>query len=231
MSPDGRHVVAVATDGEGEQSLWLRAMGALTWRQLPATAGAFAPFWSPDSRAIAFSRVHRLQQLTLVGEEVRTICEGLSIGGTWNQDGVILFGRPGGIYRASANGGNPVAVVAGGGLWPVFLPNGRQFLYVSVRGEMGIHLASLDSPDDTLVVPLTANDVGVLGFTVPNYVLYVRSRALMAQAIDLTKKAALGGPIRVAEGIELRPPSSSFSVTPAGGLVYSSASYTVSDLA
>jgi Tol biopolymer transport system component len=230
VSPDGRHIVAVVTDGNGQRSLWLRSMDALAWRPLRATAGALAPFWSPDSRAVGFSRFDQLQQVTLDSQEVRTICDGLALGGTWNQDGVILFGRPDGIYRVSANGGTPEAVVQGDGMWPLFLPNGRQFLFVAVRGEMGIHLMSLGSREHTLLVPLAANDVGVLGFTPPNHLLYVRNRMLMAQAIDVEAAKTIGEPVRVAEGVELRPPSSSFSVAATGPLVYSSASYTLSDL-
>ena len=69
-------------------------------------------------------------------------------GGSWNRDGVILFGATGGsqgdgttqvLQRVSASGGAPVPAatldVAYGETshrWPHFLPDGRHFLYDAV---------------------------------------------------------------------------------------------------
>ena len=102
---------------------WIRS----PWRPLVGTEGAFAPFWSWDSRAVAFSRPDKLQQIAIATGEVRTIHEGLAIGGSWNQEGVILFSDPSGIHRVSASGGAAVAVTDAardnvGHMWPAFLP-------------------------------------------------------------------------------------------------------------
>jgi hypothetical protein len=65
-------------------------------------------------------------------------------GGTWNQDGVIVFNPSGhlsgGLYRVSAAGGTPTRVTtpdASHGVnshrWPMFLPDGKHFLYLAAN--------------------------------------------------------------------------------------------------
>src|SRR5262249_53203615 len=53
LSPDGRYIVFVAS-GDGPQRLWLRALNKTEAQALAGTEGADYPFWSPDSRSIAF---------------------------------------------------------------------------------------------------------------------------------------------------------------------------------
>jgi serine/threonine protein kinase len=53
ISPDGRRLVFVAS-GDGPPRLWLRPLEAVTAQPLAGTEGAAYPFWSPDSRSVAF---------------------------------------------------------------------------------------------------------------------------------------------------------------------------------
>ena len=55
VSPDGRPVVFCARNEAGEITLWVRSLDAPRARELPGTAGAFLPFWSPDGRSVASS--------------------------------------------------------------------------------------------------------------------------------------------------------------------------------
>jgi DNA-binding winged helix-turn-helix (wHTH) protein len=54
VSPDGRHVAFVATDLEGTDRLWTRSIASPVPRPLAGAEGAFQPFWSADSKFIAF---------------------------------------------------------------------------------------------------------------------------------------------------------------------------------
>jgi serine/threonine protein kinase len=57
ISPDGRHLAFLATGSDGSIRVWVRDMESLVERMLPdALVGQAAPppFWSPDSRFIAF---------------------------------------------------------------------------------------------------------------------------------------------------------------------------------
>ena len=44
------------------------------------------------------------------------------------------------------------------------------------------------------------NDLTVLGFTEPDYLLFVQDRILMAQRLDVANRSLVGDVIRIAEG-------------------------------
>ena len=85
----------------------------------------------------------------------RLLCDAPGGRGAWNRDGVIVFsgGRTSrSLQRVPAVGGVPTPVTQAGGpvngRAPVFLPDGRRFLYVvggAAEGNTGVHVASLDS--------------------------------------------------------------------------------------
>ena len=53
LSPDARHLAYVGMNGQTRQ-LWLRALDGTTAQPVAGTRGASSPFWSPDSRYVAF---------------------------------------------------------------------------------------------------------------------------------------------------------------------------------
>src|SRR5205814_1866517 len=98
VSPDGRRLVFTGVNADGNRLLWMHSMDALGAVPLAGTEAAYLPFWSPDSRSVAFfSLTGELKKMDISGGPPQTICElgppGVSgAGGSWNQDGVILFG-------------------------------------------------------------------------------------------------------------------------------------------
>ena len=55
LSPDGRRMAFEAPGPDGQTMLWVRSLDSLDARALPGTEGAApGPFWSPDSRYLAF---------------------------------------------------------------------------------------------------------------------------------------------------------------------------------
>jgi len=191
-SPDGHYVVMQAV-GDGGQ-LWIRSLDSLQTQQLAGTEDATFPFWSPDSRYIGFFTATQLKKIAVNGGPSQTLCDAPnSRGGTWSRDGVIVFAPVNGnegLSRVPAAGGAPVAVTKNDGgthRWPLFLPDGRRFLYLANDGKVnGIHVASLDSKDDRRLVldesnpqylaPSTGNPVG--------HLLFVRQQTLVAQPVD-----------------------------------------------
>ncbi len=92
VSPDGRYLVFAA--GSGDQSaslLWLRPLDSLAARPLPGTEGGNFPFWSPDSKSIAFFANGKLQRADIAGGAPLVLCDATGGGGDWSRDGVILF--------------------------------------------------------------------------------------------------------------------------------------------
>ena len=230
LSPDGRHLVFVATT-EGRRSLWLRPLGSLTAQSLPGTEGVSGiPFWSPDSRSIGFAAKGELRKLDLTGGAPQTLCilpadvGATFIVGAWNRDGAILFSDRTGIYRVPAAGGEPVLALrlypSGLYRWPVFLPDGRRFLFVKTptQGAAEIHLAALDSQETTRLLAADSQARYANG-----HLFFARAGALLAQPFDADGLKLMGEPFVVADkvSVTVNPISrGNFSVSDNGSLVY-----------
>src|SRR6185437_4345788 len=159
---------------------------------LAGTKGAASPFWSPDSRSIAFFSENKLKKISITGGAPQILCNAPALGGTWNREGVIVFGGGGALSRGPETGGVPVKIADSGPgtfRWPAFLPDGKSLLYMSPPGGplSGIDLTSLDNPKQ--IRRLTAE------ITNPQYVppqaggsvghlLFVRGGTLVAQPVD-----------------------------------------------
>jgi serine/threonine protein kinase len=106
---------------------------------LAGTEGALGPFWSPDSRTIAFLSGTQLKRMDIDGGSGQILTPGvpLPLGGSWNNRGTIIFGNnpSAPIFRVSATGGEPTAATRvetpkqRGHEFPQFLPDGRHFLF------------------------------------------------------------------------------------------------------
>ena len=73
ISPDGRYV-AFAAGTIPESSLWLRAIGTETPREIPGTEGARERLgWSPDSQSIVFATTTEIKRLNIDGGDPVTL--------------------------------------------------------------------------------------------------------------------------------------------------------------
>jgi Tol biopolymer transport system component len=177
LSPDARYVAfnqAQAQQGTAYSALYVRPLASLEATALPQTARTSAFFWSPDGRQLAAAVGERLLAFDPATGVSRPIAELPNVvvrGGTWNRDGVILLSLAGTIVRVDAAGGSPRTLLAPEKdrfSWhgaPVFLPDGRRFLFTSEMREAGENIvailaADLDSPDRPRVVRKRALAVG-----------------------------------------------------------------------
>jgi len=83
ISPDGRQLVFSVVTGKGAQ-LFVRPLDGVTEQPLSGTEGGFHPFWSPDSKSIAFFAGGKLKTITATGGPVRVLADaGANRGGAW----------------------------------------------------------------------------------------------------------------------------------------------------
>jgi serine/threonine protein kinase len=210
LSPDSRKLVFKAAG-----RLWVHSLESGESRDLTAAEGV--PFWSPDSRFIAYPSQGKLKKIEATGGSPQTVADlpGAWGGGAWNQDEAIVFGA-GELYRVPASGGVPVPITAldparkeSMHFGPSFLPDGHHFVYMrrsSVATRSAIYLGFLDSkPEQQSSTPLvTSNwqpayaaseDFGV------GYLLFVRGGTLMAQPFDNRRMELRGQPSMLAERV------------------------------
>jgi Tol biopolymer transport system component len=232
ISPDGLRLVLVVV-AQGQTQLWIRPLNALASRPLAGTEGAGDPFWSPDSRFVAFYADGKLKKIDAEGGPPQTICDTpFFSAGTWSRDNLILFNKGlDGLYRVSASGGEPVQVTKtdrergeGFHLWPQFLPDGRHFLYFAgnrhERDASTIYLGSLDGGQPQLLLKASSRAM----YAPPGYILYVRDSTLLAQPFDAKNLRLTGESTPVAENLIYFKPTgdSDFSVSENGVLAFKS---------
>src|SRR5207245_3543742 len=118
-----------------------------------------------------------------------------------------------GLYRLPSSGGTPAAVTKPdvsqfqvSHRWPVFLPDGRHFLYLACNfsGRLDkntIVVGSLDSDEKRLIANASTNAF----YADPGYLVYWRDNALVAQRFDLHTYALSGEPRIVSDAVQYFP--------------------------
>jgi len=236
LSPDGTKLAFVATTAGATPQLWVRPLDSTAAQPLAGTSNAMLPFWSPDSRSLGFFADAKLRIIDAGGGAVQTLADAPQPrGGAWGADGTILFTPfpASAMLRIPAAGGTASEAVAVAGpssaasvtaapRWPVFLPDGRHFIFFQFSpdnqgGVQGsIHLRTLDSPQDTTLVASEYRAQYASG-----HLLLVRGGNLMTQDFDEKSLKVSGNPVPVAEQIrnDTRG-AAAFSVSNDGKLVF-----------
>jgi Tol biopolymer transport system component len=238
VSPDGQSLGFTASGADGVPRVWVRPIDSLQARVLPGTDGTVTFFWSPDSRYVVFQSSGKLKKIDVSGGPPQTLSDGvgLLLGGSWNADGVIVFGSNNGpILRVSAAGGtsSPVTKLEqgrdeGNHTDPIFLPDGLHFLYLRRSGRAensGIYVGSIDAkPEQQSLKRIQAADFS-FGYAPPRNgspgrLLFLREESLMAQAFDERRFEVVGEPAPIAEQVGTSITRAYFSVSLNGVLAY-----------
>jgi serine/threonine-protein kinase len=148
ISPDGQ-VIAMRGDTLGGKLL-LRSLDDFEARPLGNSPRAVNPFFSPDSRSVAFFGPDGLVRTSISGGALQRVCEAAVYGsGAWGPDGTIVFAGglvegaayPG-LMKVTAQGGVPVVLTTPDSAagerrhaWPIFLPGGDTVLYTVLLSE------------------------------------------------------------------------------------------------
>jgi serine/threonine protein kinase len=229
ISPDGQKITFTATSADGKSMLYVRNLDSSEVKLLPGSENALEPFWSPDSRSIAYGSNGKLKRSDLSGANAQLLCDATRLtGGSWNKDDVIVFSPDYGakLSQVSAQGGEPKPATlrpddqdVDRQRNPYFLPDGRHYLFGGNLGgnRPGIWAGSLDSPEIKQLMTINTPFV----YAPPGWLIFVRNEALVAQAFDAATLTLSGEPLPIITGqkSEIGGPRR-FSVSDNGVLVW-----------
>jgi Tol biopolymer transport system component len=231
LSPDGTQLAFTARDEKSKVLLYVRLLASTAAQALPGTDDAIYPFWSPDSREIAFFAAGKLKRVNASGGPPQDICDSFGgRGGSWSKDGVIVFtpssNQP--LLRVPATGGTPeaaskldVATGENSHRFPFFLPDGKHFIYWSRTSRVGqspvLYVGELGSLQGKMLMKSDS-----MASYASGRLLFLRGQTLMAQPFDMNKVELSGEPQAVAERIAINGASvrAMFSASETGRLIY-----------
>ncbi len=99
VSPDGRKFAFLGANAGGESALYLRSLDRVETAIVAGTQGAAFPFWSPDSRYLAFFTDDKLFRVDVNGGAPQALCDVVDgRGGAWadlegSGSGVIVYSQ------------------------------------------------------------------------------------------------------------------------------------------
>lgn len=228
IAPDGKSI-AFAGTVEGRTQIWIRETNSVSPRALAGTENGYSPFWSPDSRSVAFFADGQLKAIDASGGPPRVICAvpATAKTGTWGSQGDILFSDfrtpDGGIRRTKAEGGTAEMLIGSvpPPFWPYFLPDGKRFLYSAynpIDHGYRVLAGSLAGGEPKSVLASSSH----AAYATPGFLLFVREGALLAQRFNVSQLQLEGKPAQIVGQMEYFAPSglAPFSVSQNGVLAY-----------
>jgi hypothetical protein len=232
ISRDGTRLVYVS-----QGQLFTRRMDQPKAIELEGTEGAYAPFFSPDGRWVAFFTPGKLKKISVEGGAAIALCDAAGgRGGSWGGDGNIIaaLSATGVLSRIPSVGGAPTpATERGQGetsqRWPQILPGGEAVLFTSSISSTvfdGANIEVLSLADNRRK---TLQRGGTFGRYLPasngtGHLLYVNKGTLFAVPFDPEKLEVRGTPSPVLEEVAYGTISSSAQIdfSRNGTLVYRS---------
>ena len=211
LSPDGRVLVFLALRADGTTCLYARRLDELVAHELPGTADARAPFFSPDGRWVGFVADRKLKKTLVAGGGSPTTLAGATdfLGASWSTRGDIVAKLTSApiLWRVPENGGEPEPILdtSAEGVSPRFpqvLPGGRDLLLTTMRGlQASVDVLSLRDGMRKTLIPR-----GMYGRYLPGgYLAFVDGGTLFAVPFDVEALELRGTPVPVLEGIAYSP--------------------------
>lgn len=204
LSPDGLHLAYVVQSAD-DVRLWLRTLAEATGHPVEGAEGLDplgTPFWSPDSRNIAYFANNHLMRVGIAGESPKTLAvasRGRS--GAWNEQDEILFtpNSQDPLYLVPASGGEVRRVSTdrdGSHRSPFFLPGGQRYLFTRRAGSIPqLRLGDIANPKAEVVIKRSSHAVYVpANDGSDGFLLTVQEGALVAQRFNVEAGALVGAP-------------------------------------
>ncbi|HKW13560.1 MAG TPA: hypothetical protein VJS69_03655, partial [Candidatus Krumholzibacteria bacterium] len=220
LSPDGTTALVAAADSSGTAHLYVRPLNVSSARMLPGTEGAVIPFWSPDSKQVAFFADGNLKRMGINDDGAQVICPAPAPrGGDWGPGNLIVFApaASGPLMQVPASGGTPTpattldtAAHETAHRFPQFLPDGKHFLFVALPGkdnQSPTRVGTVGGISGPVVVTASGRAAYAAG-----YLLFNQNGSIMAQPFDAAALKLSGSPA-IVRG--LKDASGQYSGSPA----------------
>ena len=211
LSPDGRTLVYSAANADGNSQVYLRELDRPEPRPIPSTEEGASPFFSPDGQWVGFWAEGQLQKVSIQGGlPVPLAATPLPYGVSWGPDETIVYShRGGGIWRVSANGGDPEQLAAPdpqkgetAHLLPEILPTGSAVLFTVLLArnweDAQIVALSLRNGERKILVDGGAADAR---YSPSGHLLYRRGNSVVATPFDVEGLEITGAPVPVIDGV------------------------------
>jgi serine/threonine protein kinase len=206
ISSDGTRIAYLSRN-----HLFTRKLDQPGAAELPVTAGATSPFFSPDGQWIGFFAAGKLRKISVDGGGEVVLCNASSsyTGADWGEDGNIVASLriSGGLSRLPSTGGTPTPVTELVGeerthRWPQILPGGEAILFTVENFTVGFDDARVEVVSLTDHRRRTLQRGGTYGRYLPSpggkgYLTYVNRGTLFAVPFDPKKLETLGSPMPV----------------------------------
>ena len=228
LSRDGTRLVYQAGDGVS-QRLWLRMMDQLQSKPIPGTEGGFLPFFSPDGQWVAFFSNNQgvLKKIPITGGTAITLCEAGFFGGSWSDDGTIVFTGRNGLMRATRDGKCETLTTADqrqgvSHRWAQLLPGGQAALFtIGKEGAFDnatIAVLDLKSRQYHAVV----NGGAAARYVPSGHLVYLRGSTVFAVPFDAQRLEVAGAAVPAVEGVYFNAAGgfADYAVSDTGELVY-----------
>jgi serine/threonine protein kinase len=229
VTPDGSRVVY-----RGGGQILVRSLDQLEPISIPA-AGARGLFVSPDGQWIGFfDAAGALKKVAITGGSPVTLLNAPervgAVGGTWGEDGTIVFAIGGkGLQRIPDAGGEPTLVTnlnrgEVAHVFPEFLPGGHAVLFTTIplggaNNRINMQIVAVDLRTGTQKILIRG---GSAAHYVPSgHLVYAAAGTLRAVVFDLSRLEVIGTAVPVIPQVGTsNAGSADFDVAANGTLVY-----------
>jgi serine/threonine-protein kinase len=205
VAPDGSSIVYVANN-----RLFRRPINGLDAQPVRGTEGEpSTPFFSPDGRSVGYwdARDEGLKKIAIEGGTAILLDRATIVrGASWGVDDTILYAKADGVWRISANGGQPERIIPIERGWvhgPQMLPDGHTVLFTQLPAQTGtswegaqIVVRDLVTGDQEVL--LTGEDAR---YVPTGHLIYAIDTTLRAVPFDPMTHRVTGGPVPVVEGV------------------------------
>ena len=232
ISPRGDRIAYVANTPTSSGSvLWLRSAEEIGVKQLLNRGDAIrTPCFSPDGMWVAFTAGNEVRKVSVEGGPVATLATlpDLPLGLTWGPNGFLVAGSSAaGLFVIPERGGParllPKAEGVGSDRYPVFLPDGKTVVYVSVPsgGFANARLAFASVADGKRVITDVAGSAPLAALN-GQLVYATLAGAVMAVPID-GDHVTVNSPVPLVQDVVVDPNGGAkAAVSASGTLVYRS---------